>query len=308
MGSCLLQFLGHTYPIFTGFRGGKGVATAMGGLLGFMPACLLVGLFVWLLTFYLTKYVAVASIAFRISLPVCSLSFFCDEQGFGQTILAFVVMGWIIWRHRSNLARLRAGTESRFEKKRINPQIRKMNIETSPSSSPASRLGILGFGTVGQGTWKHLLENAAFWPKILGVNCSRFVHRSRTLERKCVDISPEQLTTDSAGIVDDPEIDLICELIGGWKKQEELTLRAFALGKSVVTANKALICEHGEELFQAAEKAGVTYGFEASVAGGYPLSKFFGKAWSPMNFPDLWNSQRYFQLHPYPDGKRRSQF
>ncbi len=111
--------LGHTYPIFTGFRGGKGVATAMGGLLAVMPACLLVGLFVWLLTFYLTKYVAVASIAFGLSLPVCSLVFSASEQvAAGQTILAFVVMGWIVWRHRSNLARLRAGTESRFEKKK----------------------------------------------------------------------------------------------------------------------------------------------------------------------------------------------
>jgi glycerol-3-phosphate acyltransferase PlsY len=111
--------LGHTYPIFTGFRGGKGVATAMGGLLAVMPDCLLVGLLVWLLTFYLTKYVAVASIAFGLSLPVCSLVFSASEQGAaGQTILAFVVMGWIVWRHRSNLARLLAGTESRFEKKK----------------------------------------------------------------------------------------------------------------------------------------------------------------------------------------------
>ena len=110
--------IGHTYPIFTGFRGGKGVATAMGGLLGLMPACLLVGLFVWVLTFYLTKYVAVASIAFGLSLPVCTLVFSLnDDGGLGKTFLAFLVMGWIIWRHRSNLARLRAGTENRFEKK-----------------------------------------------------------------------------------------------------------------------------------------------------------------------------------------------
>ena len=110
--------LGHTYPIFTGFRGGKGVATAMGGLLALMPACLLVGLFVWGLTFFLTKYVAVASIAFGLSLPVCSIVFFSNTDGvLGKTLLAFVVMAWIIWRHRSNLARLRAGTENRFEKK-----------------------------------------------------------------------------------------------------------------------------------------------------------------------------------------------
>jgi glycerol-3-phosphate acyltransferase PlsY len=113
--------LGHTYPIFTGFRGGKGVATAMGGLLALMPACLIVGLFVWVLTFYLTKYVALASIAFGLSLPLCSLVFTSgEENAIGETILAFIVMAWIIWRHRSNLARLRSGTENRFEKKSQN--------------------------------------------------------------------------------------------------------------------------------------------------------------------------------------------
>lgn len=113
--------LGHTYPIFTGFRGGKGVATAMGGLLALMPACLIVGLFVWVLTFYLTKYVALASIAFGLSLPLCSLVFTSgEENAIGETILAFIVMSWIIWRHRSNLARLRSGTENRFEKKSPN--------------------------------------------------------------------------------------------------------------------------------------------------------------------------------------------
>lgn len=109
--------VGHTYPIFTRFRGGKGVATAMGGLLALMPACLLVGLFVWSLTFYLTKYVAVASIAFGLSLPVCSMVFSAhNDGGLGKTFLSFLVMCWIIWRHRSNLIRLRAGTENRFEK------------------------------------------------------------------------------------------------------------------------------------------------------------------------------------------------
>lgn len=113
--------LGHTYPIFTGFRGGKGVATAMGGLLALMPACLIVGLFVWVLTFYLTKYVALASIAFGLSLPLCSLVFTSgEENAIGESVLAFIVMAWIIWRHRSNLARLRSGTENRFEKKSQN--------------------------------------------------------------------------------------------------------------------------------------------------------------------------------------------
>ena len=122
---CLSWFMGiaccgfgHTYPIFTRFRGGKGVATTMGGLLGLMPACLLVGLFVWVLTFYLSKYVALASIAFGLSLPVCCFVFSVNETGWlGKTTLAMVVMLWIIWRHRSNLVRLREGTENRFVKK-----------------------------------------------------------------------------------------------------------------------------------------------------------------------------------------------
>lgn len=112
--------LGHTYPLFTGFRGGKGVATAMGGLLGVMPECLLLGLVTWAIIFYSTRYVAVASIGFGLSLPICSLVMYwvSGESGrhWGVVVLAFVVMGWIIWRHRSNLARLRAGTENRFER------------------------------------------------------------------------------------------------------------------------------------------------------------------------------------------------
>ena len=98
------------------------MATVMGGLLGLMPACLLVGLFVWGLIFYLTRYVAVASMAFGLSLPVCTIVLSSSESGgLGKTILAFLVMGWIIWRHRSNLVRLREGTENRFEKKELNP-------------------------------------------------------------------------------------------------------------------------------------------------------------------------------------------
>ena len=114
--------LGHTYPLFTGFRGGKGVATAMGGLLGVMPECLLMGLVTWAIVFYSTRYVAVASIGFGLSLPICSLVIFWaspdGERHWGVVLMAFVVMAWIVWRHRSNLARLRAGTENRFSRKK----------------------------------------------------------------------------------------------------------------------------------------------------------------------------------------------
>jgi glycerol-3-phosphate acyltransferase PlsY len=113
--------LGHTYPLFSNFKGGKGVATAMGGLLGVMPGCLLIGLVSWGVIFITTRYVAVASIGFGLSLPVCAMvAYWSSETKDGQlakVILAILIMVWIVWRHRSNLQRLREGTENRFERK-----------------------------------------------------------------------------------------------------------------------------------------------------------------------------------------------
>ena len=113
--------LGHTYPLFAKFKGGKGVATAMGGLLGVMPGCLLIGLVSWGVIFVTTRYVAVASIGFGLSLPLCSIIGYWnadDKSGhFSKVILSLIIMAWIIWRHRSNLQRLKDGTENRFERK-----------------------------------------------------------------------------------------------------------------------------------------------------------------------------------------------
>ena len=113
--------LGHTYPLFTKFKGGKGVATAMGGLLGVMPDCLLIGLVSWLVIFVTMRYVAVASIGFGLSLPVCSIVTYSSVEDKGgqlsKVILSILIMSWIVWRHRSNLQRLKDGTENRFERK-----------------------------------------------------------------------------------------------------------------------------------------------------------------------------------------------
>ena len=111
--------LGHTFPLFTRFRGGKGVATTMGGLLGVLPGALVIGWATWLILFFVTRYVAVASIGFGVSLPVSVLvlSFFEEEGLHGAKFaLALLVMGLIAWRHRSNLSRLLEGAEHRFEK------------------------------------------------------------------------------------------------------------------------------------------------------------------------------------------------
>ena len=113
--------LGHTYPLFAKFKGGKGVATAMGGLLGVMPGSLLIGLVSWGVIFVTTRYVAVASIGFGLSLPLCSIIGYwnAEDKGghFSKVILSLIIMVWIIWRHRSNLQRLKDGTENRFERK-----------------------------------------------------------------------------------------------------------------------------------------------------------------------------------------------
>lgn len=106
--------LGHSFSCFTKFRGGKGVATATGGLLVLMPIALLIGAAVWAVTFYSTRYVSLASILAAASMPVSA--FLLKEQTLllGLTVLIAVL---VIVRHRTNIQRLLAGTESKFVKK-----------------------------------------------------------------------------------------------------------------------------------------------------------------------------------------------
>ena len=109
--------IGHSYPVFARFRGGKGVATTMGALLGVMPTAMAVGLLVWVGLFFILRYVSLASIAFGISLPITV--FFCEllSEGEGRYVkVAFAaILGvWIPIRHQSNLTRLLAGEEDKF--------------------------------------------------------------------------------------------------------------------------------------------------------------------------------------------------
>jgi len=138
--------------------------------------------------------------------------------------------------------------------------------------SKAVQVGLIGFGTVGTGVVKVLQENADLITKRVGVPVSlvRIADLDVTTLRG-VSVPKGVLTTDVRDILDDPAIDIVVELIGGHEPAKRFILQALERKKSVVTANKALLADHGEEVFEAAFKAGVDLGFEASVGGGIPI-------------------------------------
>jgi homoserine dehydrogenase len=133
-------------------------------------------------------------------------------------------------------------------------------------------VGLIGFGTIGTGVVKLLTANAGLIRRRLGIPLvlKKVADLNITTDRG-VNIPGDILTTDARQIIDDPEIDVVVELIGGYDPAKRLLLDAIAKGKHVVTANKALLAVHGEELFQAALRAKVDIGFEASVCGGIPI-------------------------------------
>ena len=112
--------LGHCFSCFLKFKGGKGVASTIGGLLVLLPVPILIGAAVWGLVFTLSRYVSLASIALGVSLPLsCWLLPLCTALKFGQSEFWFAaaIAAFNVWTHRSNIGRLLAGTESRFVKK-----------------------------------------------------------------------------------------------------------------------------------------------------------------------------------------------
>ncbi len=135
-------------------------------------------------------------------------------------------------------------------------------------------IGILGLGTVGGGTAEVLQRNEQEIARRAG-RAIRIVAASvRDISKKRSPVLKDvQLTLDSNEIVDDPAIDIVLELIGGTEEACKLVLRAIENGKHIVTANKALIALHGNEIFAAAQRKGVTVAFEAAVAGGIPIIK-----------------------------------
>ncbi|GAA6167696.1 homoserine dehydrogenase [Sessilibacter corallicola] len=134
------------------------------------------------------------------------------------------------------------------------------------------KIGICGLGTVGSGTVNVLSRNASEINSRAGCNIIIEQIGARRDNPNC-DTSQISITRDIFDVVVNPDIDIVVELIGGTTVAKELVLKAIANGKHVVTANKALIAEHGNEIFKAAKEKGVTVAFEAGIAGGIPIIK-----------------------------------
>ncbi len=135
-------------------------------------------------------------------------------------------------------------------------------------------LGIIGGGTVGSGVYEALQHNGSLLASRIGAKV--VVHRIAVRDpkkKRAAQIPRSLLTTDWREVVFDPQVQLVAELIGGTTTAREVILAALKSGKPVVTANKALLSAHGEELFAAARKYGANLHYEASVCGGIPIIK-----------------------------------
>jgi len=135
-------------------------------------------------------------------------------------------------------------------------------------------LGMIGFGTIGSGVVKLLRENGGLIERRLGARL--FLKKIADLDittPRVVPVPPELMTTDAAQIIDDPDTDIVIELMGGYEPARSFILAALANGKHVVTANKALLATYGNEVFMVADRHDVDIRFEASVGGTIPIVK-----------------------------------
>lgn len=136
------------------------------------------------------------------------------------------------------------------------------------------KVGLLGLGTVGGGTLNVLVRNAQEIARRAGREIVVSHAAARDYDPALLDgIDEVEICNDAFDLVSNPEVDIVVELIGGYSPARELVLEAIKNGKHVVTANKALIAMHGNEIFSAAQEQGVVVAFEAAVAGGIPIIK-----------------------------------
>lgn len=147
------------------------------------------------------------------------------------------------------------------------------------------QVGILGFGTVGGGTARLLLEQKEQIRQRTGLDVNlKYICDRNITDSRGFDVPAEILTSDLNRLLTDTDLDIFVELIGGMEPAKTFILQAIQHGKHIVTANKALISTHGNEIFAEAEKYGVTVGFEASVGGGVPVIKALREGLAANNF------------------------
>jgi len=133
-------------------------------------------------------------------------------------------------------------------------------------------VGIIGFGTVGAGTAEALIQNRKIISSRVGSDIVIKKIADLDIESdRGISLEPGILTVDAMEVIDDPQIHIVVELIGGLNTAREYILKAMEKGKHVVTANKALLAEYGKEIYTSAEKHRVNLAFEASVGGGIPI-------------------------------------
>jgi len=155
--------------------------------------------------------------------------------------------------------------------------------------TPTINIGLCGLGTVGQGVWKHIAANRAELEARVGVKLNLARAAVRDLKKaRAVKIPAAKLSTDPLALAKDPSIQIVCELMGGTTLARDVTLAALRRGAIVVSANKALICEHGPEIIAAAQKHGGHFFFEASVAGGIPIIKALREGLVANRFPRIY--------------------
>jgi len=134
------------------------------------------------------------------------------------------------------------------------------------------KVGIIGFGTIGAGVAKILADNNEIIRQRLGagVELVKVADLDITTDRG-VKLAPDVLTTSADEVINHPDIDIVIELIGGYEPARKFILQSVDQGKHVVTANKALLAKHGEEIFSAVTAKGLSIGFEASIGGAIPI-------------------------------------
>ncbi len=151
------------------------------------------------------------------------------------------------------------------------------------------KIGLLGFGTIGVGVIKTLRKQQELLQSRTGLKfeLTRIADLDITTPRG-VEVDPALLTTDAHDILNDPEIQIVVELIGGYEPARTFVLQAMRNGKHVVTANKALLAVHGPEIFQIAAEQQADIGFEGSVGGGIPIIRSLREGFVANHFHEIY--------------------